>query len=78
MDQEELDAADALLAAGPDPEPDEPDDEEPDEEDPDDEDPDDEDPGEEDPGDEGDDSDFAGLLAVPLAFSEPDARESVR
>ncbi|GAA3737880.1 hypothetical protein GCM10022379_04180 [Micromonospora maritima] len=67
--QEELDAAGVLLAEDPDVEPDEPEDEEPEEDEPDDED---------EESDDEDDSDFAGLLVVPAALSEPDERESVR
>ncbi|GHJ17684.1 hypothetical protein TPA0908_56790 [Micromonospora sp. AKA38] len=80
-DQEELEAAGALLADEPEPEPDEPDPEEPDPEpdepepDPEDE-PDDDEP-DEDESDEGE-SDFPGLLAGLDALSEPDERESVR
>ncbi|MDM4778240.1 MULTISPECIES: hypothetical protein [unclassified Micromonospora] len=63
--QEELDAADALLAVDPDPD----DEDEPDEEDVDD---------DEESDDEDEDSDLAGLLVVEVPLSEPDERESVR
>ncbi|MEU8114705.1 hypothetical protein [Micromonospora sp. NPDC048947] len=83
-----FDDQDAELAAGalppPDPPEDDPEDEpeeddEP-EDDPDEDDPEeDEDPEEDDELSPEDDSDFAGLVAVPPAVvSEPDARESVR
>ncbi|MGW2626657.1 hypothetical protein [Micromonospora taraxaci] len=82
----------AELAAGAlpplDPPEDDPPDDDPPEEDPPADDPEDEDDPDEEPDDEdeddpdlspADDSDFAGLLAVPPAVvSEPDARESVR
>ncbi|WP_431944310.1 hypothetical protein [Micromonospora marina] len=67
--QDELDAAGALLAVDPDPDPDEED--EPDEEDV-------EDDEDEESDDEDDDSDLAGLLVVEVPLSEPDERESVR
>ncbi|WP_431877027.1 hypothetical protein [Micromonospora marina] len=70
--QDELDAAGALLAVDPDPDPDEED--EPDEEDVED----DEDEEDEESDDEDDDSDLAGLLVVEVPLSEPDERESVR
>ena len=79
-DQEELEAAGALLADEPEPEPDEPDPEEPDPE-PDEPEPDPEDEPEDEPDEDEsdeDESDFPGLLAGLGALSEPDERESVR
>ncbi|WP_233219633.1 hypothetical protein [Micromonospora sp. RP3T] len=78
-DQEELEAAGALLADEPEPEPEpEPDEPDPDEPEPDPEDePEPEDEPDEEDSDE-DESDFPGLLAGLDALSEPDERESVR